>query len=165
MGDSIMKRTKLTQGQFALVNNKDYVELSKYKWSAVKLRNSWYAVRYSKGSHKTRVSIYMHRQILGLKKDDGIKSDHQDHNGLNNQRCNLRKCTTQQNGFNRNYQNHSSKYKGVSWDVKAKKWRAGIQYNLKTYHLGSYETGIEAAKIYDAKAKELFGEFARLNNV
>lgn len=107
----------------------------------------------------------MHRQILGLQKGDGIKSDHRNGNGLNNQRYNLRKCTTQQNGFNRTCQSHSSQYKGASWDTKTKKWRAQIQLNENTFRLGSYETEIEAAKAYNRKAKELFGEFARLNNV
>lgn len=40
---------------------------------------------------------------------------------------------------------------------------ACIRYNNKTYNLGRYKTEIEAGKVYDKKAKELFGQFAKLN--
>ena len=56
----------------------------------------------------------------------------------------------------------TSKYKGV-W--KESKWRTGIRHNYKTIHLGSFETEAEAARAYNAKATELFGEFANLNIV
>lgn len=35
--------------------------------------------------------------------------------------------------------------------------------NGKTIYLGSYNTSEEAARVYDTKAKELFGDFALLN--
>jgi hypothetical protein len=54
--------------------------------------------------------------------------------------------------------NASSKYKGVSWDDSRKQWRASIPI-----FLGRFDSEIEAAKAYDKKAKELYGEFALLN--
>ena len=105
----------------------------------------------------------MHREILGIT-DPKINVDHLDGDGLNNQRSNLRVCTDSQNGANRGKQkNNKSGYKGVHWNKKTKKWAAQIQYHKKVLNLGYYSDIIEAAKAYDKKALELFGEFARLN--
>jgi len=40
---------------------------------------------------------------------------------------------------------------------------ASIRYMYKTYHLGTDKKAEEAARAYDRKAIELFGEFAFLN--
>jgi len=103
----------------------------------------------------------MHRFIM--KPPDDLVVDHIDGNGLNNTRANLRICTYQQNIFNRKGWGKDSKYKGVSWDKRSKKWRAKIRYNSKDKHLGVFEDEIEAAKEYDKEAAKLFGEFAYLN--
>lgn len=105
----------------------------------------------------------MHRIILGIT-DSKIIIDHIDHNGLNNQRHNLRICTYSQNACNRNpYRNTSSKYKGVTFYKKTGKWRSVIRYNKKTYSIGSFDTEIEAAIAYNKKAIVMFGNFAGLN--
>ena len=106
----------------------------------------------------------MQRQILGLKENDGIHTDHKNGNGLDNQKHNLRTCSQAQNNRNaKKRENCSSKYKGVYWDKKNKKWRARIYLNKKEICLGRYKNEIDAAKAYDEKAKELFGEFAQPN--
>jgi len=51
----------------------------------------------------------------------------------------------------------------VGWHKKTKKFVARITYKGKITSLGYYDDEIEAAKAYDKKAKELFGEFAYLN--
>jgi len=104
----------------------------------------------------------MHRQILSCPPD--LLVDHIDHNGLNNCKRNLRLCTPAQNTRNSlSSANSSSKYKGVCWSKREKKWTASIQFNKKAYHLGYFTDEIKAAKAYDKKAKELHGQFACLN--
>lgn len=44
--------------------------------------------------------------------------------------------------------NMKSKYKGVSWSNRDKKWAVSISVNGKTKHLGSYKDEEEAAKVY-----------------
>ena len=156
-----MKTIQLTQNKISLIDDGDYSGLSKYKWYAVLSRNkNWYAVRYFKIDNKY-ASISMHRQILGLQKGDKREVDHKDHDGLNNQRYNLRVCTHQENDFNRKYQPHSSKFKGVN--LTKGKYMARIKLNGKKLYIGLYENEIEAARAYDEKAKELHGEYAGLN--
>lgn len=57
------------------------------------------------------------------------------------------------------------KYRGVSIaeGKNSTKWRAFIRNKDKLIHLGSHETQECAARVYDRKAKELFGPFAKLN--
>lgn len=158
-----MKQIPLTQGQFALVDDEDFEELNKHKWYALKPKNTFYAVRAIYNINNKKDFVYMHRAILQLK-DTKIHCDHRDNNGLNNQRYNLRESTHDQNQRNTSYQkNNIFKYKGVSWHKARKKYRARISFNGKEFHLGLFEDIIEAAKAYDEKAKELFGEFAWLN--
>jgi len=90
--------------------------------------------------------------------------DHIDHDGLNNSRNNLRICSLAQNARNAvGNANTSSKYKGVGWHRRIKKWVATIQFNKKVYHMGYFENEIDAAKAYDKKARQLHRQFACLN--
>lgn len=157
-----MKQIKLTQGQFALVDDEDFEYLNQFDWGAVKGHNTYYAKKsgYDKGK---KPQIKMHRLILKIT-DSKTLVDHKDGNGLNNQKNNLRSSNKSQNGINRGPQkNGTSQYKGVSWIAKSNKWMAKITINRKQIYIGCFSDIIECAKAYDKKAKELFGEFAYLN--
>ena len=163
-----MKKIKLTQGQFALVDDVDYEELSKYKWQAnyFKHINSFYATRHTPARKGKHYVIYMHRQILGLERGDGKQGDHKDHNTLDNRRENLRVCTRQQNEMNRKpNQDTTSQFKGVCWDKAKRRWRALIYLNGVSKHLGFFNEEKEAALAYNIAAKKYFGNFAYLNNI
>jgi hypothetical protein len=57
----------------------------------------------------------------------------------------------------------TSKYVGVSLEKASQKWIAHITYNRKMYHLGTFINEEDAAKAYNQKAIEFFGENARIN--
>lgn len=147
-----------------MVDDHWYDELMKFKWYFHK----GYAI------HKIRVpgetnkweSIRAHRYIKGVT-DPDILVDHRDGNKLNNTEDNLRVATKAQN--NRNVKKtwtSSSKYKGVTYQEGSNKpWIAQIGYENKRVYLGAYHHEKEAAQIYNLAAKELYGEFAELNDM
>lgn len=90
--------------------------------------------------------------------------DHIDGNRNNNWPDNLRAATNIENSQNtrKTSKKTTSQYKGVSFNRGKiqKPWRTYIKQNGQSLYVGSYATEEEAARAYDAKAKELFGEFA-----
>jgi hypothetical protein len=155
-----MKEIKLTQGKIALVDDEDFGYLNQFKWCTYKGGNSYYASRQSEGSHRTRKIIIMHRLIM--KTPDNMVVDHIDHNGLNNQKSNMRNCTHAQNLMNQSKNaNNPLKYKGVHRSHY--KFESCITFNKERIYIGHFDTEELAAIAYNRKAKELFGEFACLN--
>ena len=142
---------------FTLVDDTDHKWLNQWKWTASQGTASLYVQRQS---HKGK-RIFMHRFILKTPK--GEITDHINHNGLDNRRCNIRIATKMQNNLNR--KPRKDKYKGVSrgGEPRKKKWQARIVVNKKSISLGYYATPKEAAKAYDKAALEYFGEFACIN--
>lgn len=149
------------RGKFvALVDDEYYEELNKLTWHVHISFNglNLYAQTNIKICGGFKI-IKMHQLIM---KGKGI--DHRDGNGLNNQKSNLRFCTNQENMRNRNpNRNSSSKYKGVGFDKESNNWVAFITVNKIMIKIGRFSIEDEAAKAYDKKAVELFGEYAKLN--
>ena len=159
------RRIPLTQGKFAIVDPEDYDELAKYKWFAMRSRRGLYAIRMAevKGANGKRKKIRMHRQILHVPQGKFI--DHINHNGLDNRKANLRIVTNLQNSWNKRKQkgNYSSQYKGVSWSKCVGKWHTEIYCRGAKIFIGYFDDEKKAARAYDAKAQELYGDYAALN--
>ncbi len=159
-----MKVIELSRGMVAMVDDADYEWLSKFHWHTQKGRNTFYAARNIWRNGKNTYT-YMHREILGLH-DKSVHVDHKDGNGLNNQRQNIRSCSTGQNRFNMKHRiGGTSPHRGVDYVTRLDKWRARINKNKVVYDLGHFDSEDLAAIAYNEKAKELYGEFANFNNV
>jgi hypothetical protein len=156
-----MKSILLTQDLVALVDDADYDRVSVHKWSASRAKNTAYAIRKVKTPEGRTTSQLLHRFILGVS-DPEIHIDHRDHNGLNCQRNNLRKCVRGENDGNRSKTRGSSQYKGVSWSKGKRMWRACIRIE-RTVHLGYFEDEVQAALAYDDAARIRFGVMAQCN--
>lgn len=156
-----MKTISLTQGFVAIVDDADYDRVSAHKWSATKTKNTVYGIRKARTSEGRTTSELLHRFILGMS-DPEIHVDHEDHDGLNCQRQNLRKCVRGENDGNRRKTRGSSHYKGVSWSKNKGRWRACIRIE-RTIHLGYFEDEVQAALAYDAAARTRFGVMANCN--
>ncbi len=157
--DTSYRLIPLTQGQNAIVDDTDFVWLSQWNWCAhwSPETNSFYAMR-----GESNRAIYMHRFILNC--HSKTWGDHKNHDTLDNRRENLRNASPTQNHANRRiYSTSTSGFKGVSWNKNARKWMAYIKIEKRRKYLGLFTSANEAARAYDAEAKDLFGEFAHLN--
>ncbi len=170
------RRIKLTQGYFAIIDPADYPALSKYNWRIcrTKGKNTLYAERSIRLENGKYSRILMHRQIMeketsilrntqNAERITNLVIDHINRNGLDNRRVNLRLATVAQNAWNSKKRKSRSGYKGVCYDKAKNRWRAAIVHHGRRIHLGYFKDKIEAARVYDAAAKEYFGQFARTN--
>ncbi len=146
-----MTRTlPITRGLEVLLDEGDFVKLAQHRWCALMRGGVPYAARFVKGK-----ALTMHRVIA--EPPEGLCVDHINHNTLDNRRCNLRVCTKAENLRNRRSWRGSSQFIGVS--PTGLKWRADI----RRLYIGTFSDESEAARAYDAKAREIYGEFAHLN--
>ena len=159
-----MKEVKLTQGYVALVDDEDFERVSKFSWIPNRMKNTVYAQRNLYREDGKRTTQSLHRFILGIT-DHSTDVDHEDHNGLNCQKHNMRTCTRSQNQANRLTASGTKgiyKYVSKSWKT-CNKWKAQINFKGKKKSLGYFDSKEEAQAAYDKAAIELFGEFAFTN--
>ena len=158
-----MKKIFPASGPCILVDDDDYEEMSKFKWTVLKRGYTFYASRHTKrGSIST--SVFMHRAIMNCVHGDGKEVDHINNNGLDNRKKNLRICTRSQNMQNGGLRStNTSGYKGVSRNKG--KWCAEICIDRKKIIIGRFDSKVMAAKAYNRAALKYFGEYARLNDV
>jgi HNH endonuclease len=149
----------LTKEKVALVDAKDYQSLVQFKWYAKLHGTKWYARK--RRPDKRGAYDYMHRFLLNA--PQGKLVDHKNGDGLDNQRNNIRLCTSSQNNANRRKKpGSSSQYKGVTLRTSGR-WQAHIVIERKAEFLGNYIVEEDAARSYDKRAVEAFGEFALPN--
>jgi len=151
-----MKEIELTQGLKTQVDDEDFEMLNQFRWCAGKSRNTYYASRHSPTINGKRTTIKMHHVIIGIP-PVGFVSDHEDGNGLNNRRYNLRNITNRQNCQNRKNAPGTSKYPGVSRCKERENWEAQININGFHKHLGRFLLEIDAFSAYK-DALEAIGE-------
>ena len=151
-----MKLISLSKGKFTKVDNEDFENLSRFKWCIT----NGYASRAIYGGGK-RKFVYMHREILGVKK--GVEIDHENLDKLDNQKRNLRSCNKFQNSYNTKIRSHnSSGFKGVIFEKCIQRFRARIRFNKRTISLGCYPTVEEAGEAYRIAVPLFHGKFGRV---
>lgn len=135
------------KGLRVLVSDEDFDMVSKYRWYGHPDHNcpkNIYARRYEHSK-----SFYLHRELIGDKK--GLVVDHINRNTLDNRRENLRHITHKENSRNRPSQLGTGK--GAT--KVGSKWVASVNYQHKSYYLGTFLTQEEAREKYVAFCKKI----------
>lgn len=110
-----------------------------------------------------RSNLYLHRVIAGAER--GQLVDHINGDTIDNRRSNLRVCDRSGSNANRTRKRTSrAPYKGIT-QTKNGKWVAQIMWRKQYFRIGLFETPEAAADAYDARALELHGEYANINNI
>lgn len=151
-----MKKIKLTQGEYALVDNEDFERLSKHNWHFDR-----YAQRSIRENGKQK-HWRMHWSVIG-RSPKGFEVDHVNGNKLDNRKENLRVVIHSENQRNKGKsKNNTSGFKGVNWNKKAGRWIANIKINKNRLYLGSFLDKKLAYQAYCNACAKYHGEFARL---
>lgn len=152
------KWIKLTQRQFALVDEADFEELSQHRWHFA----HGYAARRTTIERNRRVVIYMHRQLLNPQK--GFEVDHANGDRLDNRRHNLRVVSSAKNSANFSKRPSRHGFVGVSYYPDRKRcWEAKYSLRGKRILVGFFFTAEEAAHAYDDAVRRARKGFARVN--
>ena len=148
-----MKEIKLTRGQYAMVDDKDFEWLNQWKWHATKTKYQFYARRTTTLAGK-HIAQSMHRLILDAKKGEEV--DHMNRNSLDNRRENIKICTRSENNRNRQVFG-GSKHRGVCWNKGSKKWASYLITEDEKFYLGLFKEEKDASDAFNKKYKEIHG--------
>lgn len=149
-----------------MIDDEDAEKAMAFKWVYDKNKRTGkeYVHRSAQRPDGKATTVYLHRFLMNA--PPGIHVDHKDNDGLNCQKQNLRLATPSQNHQNMKASRTAAvPFKGVthcSRPKRKKRFRARL-YGAGGRSLGFFLTAEEAARAYDTKARELYGEFARLN--
>lgn len=151
----------LTKGLVAIIDADDAERVGTRNWYGCKNKLKFYAESTKLKGEAGVKTIRLHHFITGL--PAGQQIDHENCDGLDNRKANLRAASHGQNCQNRPKQsNNSSGFKGVSWSSSKNGWKAQIRADRRRHDLGIYATKEAAAAAYHRAAVSLHGEFARV---
>jgi len=122
--------------------------------------NPYFATKIKTGHGKYR-DVQLHRFIMG--EPEGKLIDHRSGDTLDNRKANLRICIYLENNRNSLHKVGKTKFRNVVFDPKCKTrpYRTGIRVHGKWVWRQGFATAKEAFINWEAKAKNLFGEFYR----
>jgi hypothetical protein len=98
--------------------------------------------------------------VTGEWPPDYLFVDHKNLNRADNRFDNLRLSSFGENSANAGIRNdNKSGFRGVCFNKKLNTWRASIQKNGISYHIGTFKSAEAAAVAQARKARELYGDY------
>lgn len=146
----------LSQGLSALIDPADADRVLAHRWHAViQSPHLRYAARCI-ADGKIRRRLYLHRFLLDAGPGRDLVVDHINHNGLDNQRANLRLVTQSENIKNSRFRRPPGAHVGVH--RSGDNWLAKIVFERRYVNLGTFKTYAEACAAYEGAYIAFFGK-------
>jgi hypothetical protein len=141
----------LTRGYSALVDLDCFSWILQRSWVARVCPHTVYARCMVQGK-----DMALHRAVLGSA-CEGQYVDHINSDGLDCRSANLRACSQRQNGANRGANSRAmSRYRGVVWHAKDRKWQTQIARRVagkyQCQYIGQFADELQAARAWDKAA-------------
>jgi AP2 domain len=158
---TIPLRGAKANGRVAFVDDDDADLVAQHMWSVREVPAGYrgrtlpygpFAITKVREEGRLR-TVFMHNLILGTQ-----HVGHRNGLGLDNRRANL---AIGASSARRPSNGKSSPYVGVN--ARGARWRARLNVGGKRQSIGDFATEVEAALAYDAAARKVFGDQARLN--
>ncbi len=153
-------RISLTNGGEAIIDSKDAPLVEQYRWHRRSDGTIAACAKRDDGKWRT---VYLSRLVMSAA--PGTIIDHEQHDKSDNRKSKPRVTTQQGNQRNsrRGAQINKTGFKGVQ-QVSKNCWRASITVSPGDRRtIGYSDSPEDAARLYDAAAREHFGEFANVN--
>lgn len=147
----------LTRGFEAIIDAGDLPLVEGRRWRVMTTpKGHAYAVRTGA---TTGAVVLMHRELMSA--PPGVLVDHEDGDGLNNRRRNMRLATYSLNNANMVVSRRNRLgIKGVTTE-RTGRFSASIKSQGQKVHLGTYQTTAEVSAAYYGAARLLWGDFAQ----
>lgn len=141
-----------------LVDREDVERFGDRRWHVLSSRaGKRYAGRFQRVGEGGPGEILLHREIMGLSKEDPREVDHVNGDGLDNRKENLRVCTPAENAQNVPARGGYSRHRGVTHmgpRYTRKPWKAQVRHEGRLHGLGYFATEQEAADAAAAFRRE-----------
>lgn len=159
-----MRELKLTNDpRCAIVDDDDFEYLKHYTWSFDRYTNRVRCNSKYAPSRRLNLIIAIVNNLNSSSAE--YKLIYRNNNILDNRKSNLELSTTKNINLrsNRKQQRATSKYRGVDFHKKNRKWVARIKVNKNQIYLGSFQDQNNAAEAYNEAAVKYHGQYAQLN--
>lgn len=130
----MVKSIYLQDGEEIFVDDEDYEKVSQHTWTKIYKHNTRYISSYK--SKNVNLQNFILEGSFQIEKNNDFTKSNLTTKGNKNRWCKAK-------------YNSSSKYKGVSWDKKTKKWSVCINNEGKRKFLGRYFNEDRAGRVYN----------------